>query len=62
MEYEVSSASAISEVKAASFESISQIYAYGDSYSDDGLSLEISTAAVNAGVSDSFILPIKENY
>ncbi|MEM7727538.1 MAG: SGNH/GDSL hydrolase family protein [Cyanobacteria bacterium P01_A01_bin.45] len=38
-------------------ESISQIYAFGDSYSDDGLSLEISTNAVNAGVTDSFILP-----
>ncbi|WP_019509141.1 SGNH/GDSL hydrolase family protein [Pleurocapsa sp. PCC 7319] len=38
-------------------ESISQIYAFGDSYSDDGLSLEISTAAVEAGVPDSFILP-----
>ena len=38
-------------------ESISQIYAFGDSYSDDGLSLEISTDAVEAGVADSFILP-----
>ncbi len=38
-------------------ESISQIYAFGDSYSDEGLSLEISTAAVEAGVPDSFILP-----
>lgn len=38
-------------------ESISQIYAFGDSYSDDGLSLEISTDAVEAGVPDSFILP-----
>lgn len=47
----------VSEVYAASFDSISQIYAYGDSYSDDGLSLEISTAAVNAGVPGSFILP-----
>lgn len=55
--FSLGSAIAISEVQAASFESISQIYAYGDSYSDDGLSLEISTAAVNAGVPDSFILP-----
>lgn len=46
-----------SEVYAASFDTISQIYAYGDSYSDDGLSLEISTAAVDAGVPGSFILP-----
>ncbi|MEM8722237.1 MAG: hypothetical protein AAGE84_23570 [Cyanobacteria bacterium P01_G01_bin.39] len=38
-------------------ESISQIYAFGDSYSDDGLSLEISTDAVEAGIPDSFILP-----
>lgn len=49
--------STISKVNAASFDSISQIYAYGDSYSDDGLSLEISTAAVNASVPGSFILP-----
>lgn len=41
---------------AASFDSISQIYAFGDSYSDEGLSLEISTAAVNADV-PGFILP-----
>ena len=45
------------KVDAASFDSISQIYAFGDSYSDEGLSLKISTAAVNAGVPDSFILP-----
>ena len=38
-------------------ESVSQIFAFGDSYSDDGLSFEISTDAVNAGVPDSFILP-----
>ena len=37
--------------------SVSQIFAFGDSYSDDGLSFEISTDAVNAGVPDSFILP-----
>ena len=46
-----------SEVHAATFGSISQIYAYGDSYSDNGASFEISTRAVNAGVPDSFILP-----
>ena len=38
-------------------EPISQIYAFGDSYSDDGLSWEISTDAVNAGVPDSVLLP-----
>ncbi|MEM7591042.1 MAG: SGNH/GDSL hydrolase family protein [Cyanobacteria bacterium P01_A01_bin.83] len=38
-------------------ETISQIYAFGDSYSDNGLSFEISTAAVEAGIPDSFILP-----
>lgn len=42
---------------AATFGSISQIYAYGDSYSDNGASFEISTEAVNAGVPDSVILP-----
>lgn len=45
------------QAHAASFGSISQIYAYGDSYSDNGASFEISTEAVNAGVPDSFILP-----
>jgi phospholipase/lecithinase/hemolysin len=45
------------QAHAASFGSISQIYAYGDSYSDNGASFEISTRAVNAGVPDSFILP-----
>ena len=38
-------------------ESVSQIFAFGDSYSDDGLSFKISTDAVNADVPDSFILP-----
>ena len=45
------------EAHAATFGSISQIYAYGDSYSDNGASFEISTQAVDAGVPDSFILP-----
>ncbi|MGF1480837.1 MAG: SGNH/GDSL hydrolase family protein [Cyanophyceae cyanobacterium] len=45
------------EAHAATFSSISRIYAYGDSYSDEGLSFEISTQAVNAGVPDSFALP-----
>lgn len=52
---------ATEKVSAASFGSISQIYAYGDSYSEEGLSLDISTAAVNAGVTDSFILPADPN-
>ena len=38
-------------------ETISQIYAFGDSYSDNGLSFELSTAAVEAGVPDSLLLP-----
>lgn len=42
---------------AASFNSISRIYAFGDSYSDNGASLRISTAAVKAGIPGSFILP-----
>jgi cholinesterase len=42
---------------AASFNSISRIYAFGDSYSDNGASLQISTAAVKAGVPGAFILP-----
>ena len=45
------------KVHAASFGSISQIYAFGDSYSDNGAALQISTNAVNAGVSDSTLLP-----
>ena len=43
--------------QAASFDAISRIYAYGDSYSDNGASFEISTRAVNAGVPGSFVLP-----
>ena len=42
---------------AASFGSISRIYAFGDSYSDNGASLQISTAAVKSGVPGAFILP-----
>ncbi|MEO1300424.1 MAG: SGNH/GDSL hydrolase family protein [Cyanobacteria bacterium J06636_16] len=45
------------EVLAASFSSISHIYAYGDSYSDNGVSFDISTAAIEAGIPDAFILP-----
>ncbi|NEP72703.1 MULTISPECIES: SGNH/GDSL hydrolase family protein [unclassified Okeania] len=42
---------------AAKFGSVSHIYAFGDSYSDNGASFEISTQAVDAGVPGSFILP-----
>ncbi len=42
---------------AASFGSISRINAFGDSYSDNGASLRISTAAVKAGVTNASILP-----
>ena len=39
--------------RAASFDSISQIYAYGDSYTDSGASFAISNWAVEAGVADA---------
>ena len=42
---------------AATFVPISRIYAYGDSYSDNGASFDISTRAVDAGVPGSFVLP-----
>ena len=45
------------EVKAASFGDISHIYVYGDSYSDSGASLDISTRAVEASVPGSSLLP-----
>ncbi|MGV2829620.1 nucleoside hydrolase [Myxosarcina sp. GI1(2024)] len=59
VEYNIDGSSNIADFEfvTASDESISQIYAFGDSYSDDGRSLEISTEAVNAGVPDAFILP-----
>ena len=47
----------ITKTQGASFGSISRIYAYGDSYSDNGASLAISTRAVEAGVPNSYILP-----
>ncbi|MGB3508933.1 MAG: SGNH/GDSL hydrolase family protein [Microcoleaceae cyanobacterium] len=59
--FSISNPLATEKVSAASFGSISQVYAYGDSYSEDGLSLDISTAAVNAGVTGSFILPADPN-
>lgn len=44
-------------VDAAEFSSISRIYTFGDSYSDNGASRRISTEAVKAGVDGAFILP-----
>ena len=55
--FSLSTITIATKTNAASFDSVSQIYAFGDSYSDEGLSLEISTAAVDAGVPGSFILP-----
>ena len=59
VEYNVEGSSNIADFEfiTTDDESVSQIFAFGDSYSDDGLSLEISTDAVEAGVPDSFILP-----
>ncbi len=57
VEYFVEGSNNISEFEFVTTSSISQIYAFGDSYSDDGLSFEISTDAVAAGVEGSFILP-----
>ncbi|MBE9061954.1 SGNH/GDSL hydrolase family protein [cf. Phormidesmis sp. LEGE 11477] len=45
------------DASAATFNPISRVYAYGDSYSDTGASFDISTGAVEAGVSGSFVLP-----
>ncbi|NES20435.1 MAG: SGNH/GDSL hydrolase family protein [Symploca sp. SIO3E6] len=47
------------DAHAARFGSVSHIYAFGDSYSDNGAMLEISTQAVEAGVPGSFIMPLK---
>lgn len=47
----------IHNVDAASFRSISRIYTFGDSYSDNSASRRISTEAVKAGVPGAFILP-----
>ena len=55
--YFVEGSNNIAEFEFITEESISQVYAFGDSYSDDGLSLEISTDAVEAGIPESFILP-----
>lgn len=47
----------LNPAQAASFDSISRIYAYGDSYADNGASLSISTQAVEAGVPNASLLP-----
>lgn len=47
----------VPEAKAATFSAISEIYVFGDSYSEDGTALDLSTQAVEAGVPDAFILP-----
>lgn len=43
--------------QAATFDTISRIYAYGDSYSDSGASLEISNRAVEADIPGASLLP-----
>ena len=48
---------AVPAAKAATFGTISEIYVFGDSYSEDGTALDLSTQAVEAGVPDAFILP-----
>ncbi|WP_193200783.1 SGNH/GDSL hydrolase family protein [Nostoc sp. MG11] len=52
----------INNATAASFNSISRIYAFGDSYSDNGAALEITAAAVKAGVPGAFIFPRLDVY
>ncbi|MEA5538475.1 SGNH/GDSL hydrolase family protein [Limnoraphis robusta Tam1] len=47
---------------AISFNSISHIYAFGDSYSDNGAARQITTAAVNSGVPGAFIFPRLDVY
>ncbi|MGF1494908.1 MAG: SGNH/GDSL hydrolase family protein [Microcoleaceae cyanobacterium] len=58
VEYFVAGSSNITDFEfVTTTESVSQIYAFGDSYTEDGLSLELSTEAVEAGIPGSFILP-----
>jgi cholinesterase len=45
------------QAQARSAEKFSQIYVFGDSYSDDGQLLAITTRAVNAGVPNAALLP-----
>lgn len=52
----------VNNAYAASFNSISRIYAFGDSYSDNGAALQITTAAVKAGVPGAFIFPRVDVY
>ncbi|MBW4565354.1 MAG: SGNH/GDSL hydrolase family protein [Mojavia pulchra JT2-VF2] len=52
----------INNAYAASFNSISRIYAFGDSYSDNGAALKITTAAVKAKVPGVFIFPRLDMY
>ncbi|MCC5653852.1 SGNH/GDSL hydrolase family protein [Nostoc sp. XA013] len=52
----------VNNAYAASFNSISHIYAFGDSYSDNGAALQITTAAVKAEVPGAFIFPRLDVY
>ncbi|MEH2183231.1 SGNH/GDSL hydrolase family protein [Nostoc sp.] len=52
----------VNNAYAASFNSISRIYAFGDSYSDNGAALQITKAAVQAGVPGAFIFPRLDVY
>jgi len=46
------------QTAAASAEGrITQIIAFGDSYSDDGVKLNLSTKAVAAGIPDAVVMP-----
>ncbi|MBW4689840.1 MAG: hypothetical protein KME40_33330 [Komarekiella atlantica HA4396-MV6] len=47
----------VNNADAASFNSISRIYAFGDSYSDNGAALQITKAAVKSEVPGAFIYP-----
>ena len=53
----IQSATDSEQAQAATFDSISRIYAYGDSYSDSGASLDISKQAIEAGVPEASLLP-----
>ena len=45
------------QTPTASFDTISHIYAYGDSYADNGASLAISTQAIEADIPNASVLP-----
>ena len=53
----VPSAGTVPPAESANAVTIAQIYAFGDSYTDDGASFEISAQLVNDEVQDAFILP-----